>query len=321
MHTRRYLVLLVGSVVVIATACGAPSKGATSKGAVPSIAGPTSGAGAVGGASSSAAGSGVASPAQSPVTGSGLARGKSANGTLGATVTPAGPKIITTADVAIRVKSGALTEVFSAVAGLATGAGGYVSDSSTSFGGPNPSAREVLRVPGAQFQGVMARLAGFGAVTSENISGQDVTTEVADNGAQLTTLQDEAQAARTLLARATSIGDILAIQDQVFALQSQIQQLSAQQAALSGEASYATVSVELTMPPVPASPAPHEGTPARTWHLAASNSAAVLRGIVLTLGWLAPLLVLGVLVGVPAWRWWRRRQRPPVPAAASGDGG
>ena len=95
-------------------------------------------------------------------------------------------------------------------------------------------------MPADQFQGVMARLAGFGAVTSENISGQDVTTEVADNGAQLTTLQDEAQAARTLLARATSIGDILAIQDQVFALQSQIQQLSAQQAALSGEVSYAT---------------------------------------------------------------------------------
>ena len=208
------------------------------------------------------------------------------------------------------------------MAGLATGAGGYVSDSSTSFGGTNPSAREVLRVPADQFQGVMARLALFGAVTSENISGQDVTTEVADNGAQLTTLQDEAQAARTLLARATSIGDILAIQDQVFALQSQIQQMSAQQAALSGEVSYATDPVELTMPPVPASPAPHEGTPSRTWHLAVSNSAAVLRGIVLTLGWLAPLLVLGVLVGVPASRWRRRRQRPPGPAAAgtSGDG-
>ncbi len=308
MHTRRFIVLLVGSVAVIATACGASSKGA-SGGAPSSISGPTSGAGGAG------SGAGVATPAQSSVSGSADGGAKSASSTLGATVTPAGPKIITTADMTIRVKPGALTQVFSAVAGLATGVGGYVSDSSTSLGGTNPSAREVLRVPAGQFHDVMARLDNFGVVTSENISGQDVTTEVADNGAQLTTLGDEAQAARTLLARATSIGDILAIQDQVFALQSQIQQLSAQQAALSGEVSYATVSVELAMAPVPAPRAAHQGTPARTWHLAVSNSAAVFRGIVLTLGWLAPLLVLGALIGVPAAMRWRRRPRPPGPAA------
>jgi hypothetical protein len=37
-------------------------------------------------------------------------------------------------------------------------------------------------------------MGAFGTVTSETISGQDVTTEVADNGAQLATLQDEARA-------------------------------------------------------------------------------------------------------------------------------
>ena len=220
----------------------------------------------------------------------------------------------------MQLKAGSLAREFSALSGLATGVGGYVSDSSTSFEGPAPSARVVLRVPADQFQAVISRLASLGTVTSENVTGQDVTTQVADTGAQLTTLQDEAQAARTLLAKATSIGDILSIQDQVFALQSQIQQLSAQQAALAGEVSYATLSVELTAPTV-ATPRPrphHQPTLSRTWHLAVSNTAAVSKGIVLTLGWLAPLLILAVVVGAPAAFWWRRRrhQGPSRPAAA-----
>ncbi len=257
----------------------------------------------------------MATPVPAGRPGSSAGPAKSAGGTLGATVTPAGPKIITTATVTVQVKTGTLPQAFATVAGLATGAGGYVSSSSTSFAGSDPNASVVLRVPSSEFQAVMARMAGLGTVTTETITGQDVTTQVADNAAQLVTLQDEAQAARTLLARATSIGDILAIQDQVFALQGQIQQLSAQQAALADEVSYATVSVQLTVPPVSVARPPHEGTPARTWHLALRNTAAVLRGIVLTLGWLTPLLILGVTAGVPAAWWWRRRQRPHGPAA------
>ena len=302
------LVVIVGSLVVITAACGGSSKSSSSR-AAPSGSGRAS-------AASGAGSSVVAAPSPAPTSGGGGRPGTSAGGTLGATVSPAGPKIITTANVSVQVKNGTLPEIFAAVGGLATGAGGYVSNSSTSFGGTDPNASVVLRVPASQFQAVMARMGGLGTVTSETISGQDVTTEVADNGAQLATLQDEAQAARTLLARATSIGDILAIQDQVFALQSQIQQLSAQQAALSDQVSYATVSVQLTVLPVAAHRPAHEGTPARTWHLAVSHSAAVLRGIVLTLGWLAPLLILGLAVGVPAARWWRRRQHSSGPAAA-----
>jgi Domain of unknown function (DUF4349) len=302
------LVVIVGSLVVITAACGGSPKSSSSS-AGPSRSGPASAAGRAGN-------SAVAVPSPAATSGGQGGSATSSGGTLGATVSPAGPKIITTANVSVQVKAGTLPQIFAAVGGLATGAGGYVSSSSTSFGGTHPNASVVLRVPASQFQAVMARMGGLGTVTSETVSGQDVTTQVADNGAQLATLQDEAQAARTLLARATSIGDILAIQDQVFGLQSQIQQLSAQQAALADEVSYATVSVQLTVPPIPAHRPPPEGTPARTWHLAVSNSAAVLRGIVLTLGWLAPLLILGLVVGLPGAWWWRRRQRSSAPAAA-----
>jgi hypothetical protein len=287
---NRLLLVIVGATVLIAVACGSSSKSASR--AVPSPGAPFSAAGG----------------ARPVATGGASTSSRSGSSTLGATVTPAGPKIVSTADVAVRVKAGSLARVFSAVAGLATGAGGYVSDSTTSFAGDDPNARVVLRVPADQFQAVVARLASLGTVTSESLSGRDVTTEVADNGAQLSTLQDEAEAARTLLARATSIGAILSIQDQVFGLQSQIQQLSAQQAALADEVSYGTLSVELTAVPVPSPGQHHRGTLDRTGHLAVSNSSAVLKGIVLTLGWLTPLLILGVVVALPTALWWRRRQ-------------
>jgi hypothetical protein len=302
MAVKKRLLLTVLAVALTAAACGGSSKSSS----------PAQTSGAPLG--SARATTGV--PAASSATTGGSAAPTGTGGALGATVSPAGPKIITTADVTMQVKGASLPQVFSDLAGLATGLGGYISDSSTSFAGTSPSARAVLRVPAVQFQTVSARLASLGRVTSENISGQDVTTEVADNGAQLTTLQDEADAARTLLAKANSIGEILAIQDQVFALQSQIQQLSAQQAALAGEISYATVSVELTATPVPA-PRPHrQPTASRTWHLAVSNSAAVLRGIVLTMGWLAPVLILAAIAALPWAVWRRRRQQQARPAAS-----
>jgi hypothetical protein len=202
------------------------------------------------------------------------------------------------------------------VVDLATGYGGYISDSSTSLGGSAPSANLVLRVPAAKFDSVMSSLSRLGKVTSEDMSGKDVTTQVVDNNAQLQTLQDEAVAARTLLTRATSIGDILTIQDQAFALQGQIQEITAQQAALSDEIDYATVTVGLTTAAAPAPIPKPRSTLQRTWHSATHNSAAVLRGLVLAVGWLAPLLVIGALAGLPALWWYKRRREPRAPLSA-----
>lgn len=215
----------------------------------------------------------------------------------------------------MRAGAGRLSEAFDAVSGLATGHGGFVSDSDLSPDGSGPSARLVLRVPNDQVDAVLGSLGQVGTVTQEQVQGEDVTGQVINLDAQISTLDAEANAVRTLLARATSIGDILTIQNQLFDLQTQIQQLTGQQSSLADKTTYATISVELTAPVVAtAAPKPpaHQSAIARAWTLAGHNIVAVLRALGLIVGWAAPALVVAGGVGVGFLLWRRRRRAGPA---------
>lgn len=237
---------------------------------------------------------------------------------LGQTVSIGQPDIVRTGDLQLAVKRGALQQAFDQIAGLVTGQGGFVSDSDMSSGG-TPSARLVLRVANDQVQSLIGHLATIGKITQQTLKGQDVTGQVVDLAARVTVLQSEEDAVRTLLTRATAIGDVLQIQSQLFDLQTQIEQLNGQRSTLADQTTWATVSVELAEaargPAGPAAPtAPrHQPTLARAWHLARDHTVQVLRGLAIALGWAAPgLLALG-LVGLPLWLRWRRHLRPVSP--------
>lgn len=156
----------------------------------------------------------------------------------------------------------------------------------------------------------MASLTGLGSVTSEEVHGTDVTGQVVDLGAQIENLQSEEQAVRLILSKAQAIGDILTIQNQLFSLQGQIQQLTGQRDGLDVQVAYASLSVELTeagTAPV-APPTPHRSAVARAWSLAGRHIVDVARGFVLAVGWLSPVLIIGALAGVPLLLRWRKRQ-------------
>ena len=261
-------------------------------------------AGAPSGASSPGPSSLGTHPLGTPSPGASSASGTS----LGQAVTPLAPQIIRTGDVRLRVGAGKLTRAFEDVSGLATGHGGFVASSDLSPGGPDPSGQLVLRVANAQVGAVLAGLHHLGTVTAESIQGTDATGQVVDLAAQLTTLRSEEVAVRTLLGRAQNIGDILTIQNQLFSLQTQVQQLTGQQRTLADQVTYATISVELTTATTPAAPS---GTLARAWALAGHHVVAVARGLLLAAGWAAPLVVLG---GIAGGSWWvLRRRRHPDP--------
>jgi hypothetical protein len=227
-------------------------------------------------------------------------------------VSPGQPDIVRTGDVALRVAKGSIHRVFDSITGLATGDGGYVADSSMDSSGAPPSAQLTVRVRNAALDGVVAELGTLGTVTSEHLQGSDVTGQVVDLNAQVTNLQSEEGAVRTLLDRAQAIGDILTIQNQLFDLQGQIQQLTGQRDTLSNQVALATLSVELTEGVLPARPpAPHHSRSAisRAWSLAVDHTVAIVRGITLAVGWAAPLLVVAGAAGFPLLIRWRRRRR------------
>jgi hypothetical protein len=174
-----------------------------------------------------------------------------------------GSQIIKTADLSIRLKveavpatdsasadreanatarSAAVAEQSAAVRGIATAAGGFVA--SADGGGSQISIS--LRVPVAQYDTVLDKLAAIGEVTNRTESSQDVTAEVVDVNSRVDTMTASVARVRELLAQATDIGDVIAIESELATREANLEALQQQQAYLAGQVAMSTVSLTLT---------------------------------------------------------------------------
>jgi Domain of unknown function (DUF4349) len=309
--SRTGPVLLVGVLALVAAGCGRPSTAASDKSAA-SQAGSTE---AVASPTPRASAGGSSGPAASPAPAQGSASA------IGTTVNPATADVVEAGDLDVRCSSpGALRSAYAAMSTLASSAGGFVA-ASTLANGRVPSASMTLRVPNSSLPGVLARIGALGRVTSQTLSGQDVTGQVVDLSVEITNLTSEEAAVRHLLSDAGSVRDILTVQQQLFTLQDEIQQLKAQSDSLDNRIQYATLVVALST--VTAAPVPvrhHPTTLARFAHLAGSHTVALARGVFLAIGWSAPgLALLAVLAGALAVLRRRRTLRPAAPAGAGPD--
>jgi hypothetical protein len=222
--------------------------------------------------------------------------------------------IISTGSIGVVVGKGALDHAFSLASQDAIGAGGFVASSDSQTSGTKPYADLVLRVPEARFVEVASEVAGLGKVQREELQGQDVTGQVVDLGARIANLRSEETALRQLMARTGSIPNILAVENQLFSVQQQIEELTAQRSNLVGQVAYATLTVDLTATPVSAKAKPKPqptNAVARGAQLALHNTAATLHAVALAAGFVFPLLVVGI-VALVLFEVRRRRRLHPA---------
>ncbi len=235
----------------------------------------------------------------------------------------AGPRVVRTAEVTVGVAAGAFSRAFDGITSAVTAQGGYVTASSASTGsgsvGPDGSTVPAtgdrsrhprsgdltLRVPADRFDAVRSSLAGLGTVEQEQLRGEDVTAQIVDYDARLKSLQAEEEALRTLVGRATAVGEVLQVQSQLFDVRQQVERVQAQRDQLDQQASLATIHVALHEPGASFEvPQPATGL-ARAWERAVAGSVAIVGGTIVVLGWLAPVAVVGLL----AWAVLRLRRR------------
>jgi hypothetical protein len=237
--------------------------------------------------------------------------GTAQTGTADLVTSPA--SIIYTAQLTIRAQS--VSQAATRATLIAQQAGGYVSQENTSAGA-GATASVVLKIPVSAYPGALGQLSSdLGTQLSLTEQAQDVTEQVADVNSQLTS--DEAAIAqlRTLLAHAASVGDLLNVQNQINTEESALEQMQAQQRALSGETSYATVTLTVFGPkakPVvhhkakPSSPGLIGGAKAG-WHAL----RVTLTWVLAVLGALAPFAVIAALAAYATYRtrrWLLRRR-------------
>ncbi len=212
-------------------------------------------------------------------------------------------RIARTGEVRLEVARDRFDRTVEAVQAAQAGVAGYTAESRVSEG-DNRSAELVVRVPTDRFQEAMTRLRGVARVVSYSTNASDVTKQYVDLQARITGLRAQVGAMTRLLDRASSVPDVLAVQQQLGQLQSQVDQTQ-------GEINYLNQSTAMASITVTVTQQPGSTTPNRigdALHRAGESFISTLQAVIITTGTLAPLLLLagGVLLIVLA----TRRRRP-----------
>jgi hypothetical protein len=225
------------------------------------------------------------------------------------------PQIVRTATIDLRVGKNTLSSSLTDIATLAATEGGYVESSSMAGGTTRTSPLSgsiVIRVLDSDFSDAMAALSGYGKVTAQMVRGQDVTNQVSSNAATIEILQDEVNLLQGKLAQATDIDSFLQIQDQLFPVEQQLQQLQNQQTVLENSAALATITTNLSAPGALVSPPParpHADAAITAWRYLRHNSLAVVDGLAVGGSWALPGVALVALIGLVGTRIARRRRQ------------
>lgn len=180
----------------------------------------------------------------------------------------------------------------------------------------------VLRVPPQSVDSVLGALAGKGSVTYQSRTATDVTGQVADVDSRVSSARAAIAELRTLIDKAASMNDLIALEQALAQRESDLESLESQQAALADQVQYATITVGYYSQGAPAAPpAVHTGFMrglTAGWH----GFLAVVRALLVTIGWLIPYAVVVVVLWWPVRRlvrWSKTRRGPRTPALAASE--
>lgn len=218
---------------------------------------------------------------------------------------PTGPAIVRTGEVAVAVPKGKVAETLRAAARLAAAHGGFVEASSSATAGDSPYGTVTIRVPVAAYDQVVEDASRLGEVRHSDTRTEDVTEQVADTAARLRSLTATREQLRTLLRRAKDVGEVLAVQQRLTEVQTDIERLQAERDALRDKTTYGTLLVSVGPP----ESAEERGGFSKAWHDAVDGFVGGFETLVAASGVIAFLLLVGgvlLVAGRRAYRYWVR---------------
>ncbi|WDZ86800.1 DUF4349 domain-containing protein [Micromonospora cathayae] len=198
---------------------------------------------------------------------------------------------------------------------LVTTAGGFVGGDQRRTVHDAARADLRLRVPAAKFTGTVDEIAKLGEQQRREIQTEDVTEETIDLDARIVTQRARVENARRLLARASSIGDLVSLENELGRREADLASLEAKKRRLADLTALSTLDVSL----VGAGARPVDEDDDGSGFLAGLTDSwrVFLDSVTVLVTLLGALLPWLVVLGVPGWLLWRllrrRRQRRPAP--------
>ena len=222
-------------------------------------------------------------------------------------VDPSSREIIYTVDLTVEVDN--VVAAVRRATEMAASSGGFVASETTEG---SESASLTLRIPTENHADIVTRLEDLGDVRGRFRSAEDVTEEVVDVEARITSQRRSIERIRVLLDQAADIDDIVRIESELAAREAELDSLLRRQVELTKLTALATVTVTFLAPGTDAGAADVGFiTGLRGGWNALVDAAKVAMAI---LGALLPFAIVAAAVSVPAW-WAIRRRRRVTPAA------
>jgi Domain of unknown function (DUF4349) len=246
-------------------------------------------------------------------------------------------RIVRTAQVVVQVE-GELAPAAARVRAVAESLGGTVGSETTTYadtGSPGPAPTKAAARPGESVLVLRVREpdldraltlitgpAGVGRELSRSTTAQDVAADLADLQSRVTTQRASVTRVRALLAKATSLQDVVTLEAEVTKRESELEAAEARRTALADQADLATLTVDLRTKEAAAVVAEHRPNAFLDGLRSGWNAVTASTTVILTvLGALLPVAVVLAVLGAPV-LWWLRRRRsaasvPPASAPSS----
>jgi hypothetical protein len=190
---------------------------------------------------------------------------------------------------------------------VAAGEGGYTGREELR----DESGTLTLHIPSDRFDQALDKLSKLGRVISREQSAEDVTEQVVDLDSRIATQRASVDRVRTLLAKASTVDEIVQIEGQLTTRESDLESLERRRQALGGQVAMSTVTVRVSKTNAPIALQQEEAGGflaglSAGWGAFLDAGTVTLRVV----GAVLPFLLVLAIPGVPAVRWWRRRRTP-----------
>jgi anti-sigma factor RsiW len=227
--------------------------------------------------------------------------------------TTRGPRVIRTATLHLVPKD--FDAARAAVDRIVANAGGYLGTMNATGTRPSPrTLTATVNVPAARLDETIAALRALGEVVQESQNASDVTEQLVDLEARLANSRNTERRMNELLrTRTGKLSEVLEAEREVTRIREEIERLDAQRKSLDDRVAYSAISVQLDeiqkssmdLGPLPLT------TRIRNAFVEGVRGAfsSAVEALLVVLQVAPALLFWGLLLGVPIWRFARRRAR------------
>ncbi|MGV1009087.1 MAG: DUF4349 domain-containing protein [Dermatophilaceae bacterium] len=164
-----------------------------------------------------------------------------------------------------------------------------------------------LDVPADRLDAALGQLSAVGRVAQRTSNARDVTSTYVDTESRIVTKKASVERVRALMTQASGLSQVVELEGQLAQREAELESMQATFASLQRRVAMATVTVTLSTDPDPGGEASGFLAGLRTGWQAFLGSLVFL---LTALGAALPFLAAVAILGLPALRWWRRRERP-----------